>query len=99
MRRCSDAPMHPYTDLLLSSVPELRPGWLDGISRTHLDEAAGGLVLRDMQRPCPFFRRCAVRIPGTCDVQQPPTRHLAKGSDVLCHRTEDELRRAQTLAH
>jgi peptide/nickel transport system ATP-binding protein len=92
-------PVHPYTDLLLSSVPELRPGWLDSISKTHLDEAAGGLALQDIQRPCAFFRRCAVRIPGTCDVQQPPTRDLAKGSSVLCHRTEDELRYAQTLSH
>lgn len=98
-RALQQAPMHPYTDLLLSSVPELRTGWLDGISKTHLNEAAGGLIVQDMQRPCAFFRRCSVRIPGTCDLLQPPTRHLTKGSDVLCHRTEDELRRAQAGGH
>ena len=84
-------PMHPYTDLLLSSVPELRPGWLEGISGTHFAEAAGGLTLADARRPCPFFRRCAVHVPGTCDVSSPPLRSLGKGSDILCHRTEAEL--------
>ena len=24
-------PYHPYTELLLSSVPEMRPDWLDGV--------------------------------------------------------------------
>ncbi len=24
-------PLHPYTELLLSSVPEMNPGWLDGV--------------------------------------------------------------------
>ena len=92
------APMHPYTDLLLSSIPVLQPRWLEGVSKTHLDEAAGGLAAADTQRPCAFFRRCAVRISGTCDVHQPPTLSLAKGSKILCHRTEIELRLAQTLA-
>ncbi len=84
-------PMHPYTDLLLSSVPQLRTGWLDDISRTHLEEAAGGLSRLDLARPCPFFRRCAARIPGTCDAAPPPLRHLGKGADILCHRSEAEL--------
>ncbi|MBV9786425.1 MAG: ABC transporter ATP-binding protein [Acidisphaera sp.] len=91
-------PMHPYTDLLLSSVPELRPGWLEGISFTHLAEAAGGLMPADAQLPCPFFRRCAVHIPGTCDVLLPPHRVLGKGSEILCQRTEAELLDMQQTA-
>jgi len=90
------APRHPYTDLLLSSVPELRPGWLEGISRTHLDEAVAGLARADLLLPCPFYRRCAVHIDGVCNVQPPPARELAKGAEILCHRTEDELLTAQT---
>ena len=35
------APQHPYADLLASSIPELRPGWLDGIDATRLAEARG----------------------------------------------------------
>ena len=89
------APMHPYTDLLLSSVPELRPGWLEGVSRSHLEEAAAGLAHADLSMPCPFFRRCPVRLDGICDTQPPPARQLAKGAEILCHRTEEELLLAQ----
>ena len=89
-------PHHPYTDLLLSSVPELRPDWLEGISRAHIDEAGGGLSREDLTVPCPFFRRCAVRIPDTCDIAPPPARRFANGTGILCHRTEVELRRLQS---
>jgi peptide/nickel transport system ATP-binding protein len=92
------APKHPYTDLLLSSVPELRPGWLDGISATHLAEAAGGLTRAAARLACPFQPRCAVRVENVCDRVPPPLRHLAKGADILCHRSETELLRAQAEA-
>ncbi len=91
-------PMHPYTDLLLSSVPELRPGWLDGLSPTHLAEAAGGLDRSDLAVPCPFYRRCAVHMPGTCDRLPPPLRKLAKGAEILCHQAPEVLRAAQCEA-
>jgi peptide/nickel transport system ATP-binding protein len=85
------APFHPYTDLLIASVPELRTGWLDGISQAHAIEAVAAPVVFAARRPCAFFDRCAVRIGGVCDVQTPPTRRIAKGSEILCHRTEAEL--------
>jgi peptide/nickel transport system ATP-binding protein len=88
-------PMHPYTELLLASVPELRTDWLDGIERAALEEASAGLTMEDLHRPCPFFRRCPVRLPGLCDVQPPPVQRLSKGAAISCHRTEDELRQAQ----
>jgi peptide/nickel transport system ATP-binding protein len=91
-------PMHPYTDLLISSVPELRSGWLDGISATHLKEAAGGVSLRMAAQPCAFFSRCAQRIPGLCDMEAPPLRDLAKGARIRCHHSEDELLQAQNGA-
>jgi len=91
-------PMHPYTDLLISSVPELRIGWLDGISATHLAEASGGVPFRTARGPCAFFNRCAQRIAGVCDSQPPPLRRLCKGAEIRCHRTEDELRQPQAAA-
>jgi peptide/nickel transport system ATP-binding protein len=87
MRR---APLHPYSDLLVSSVPELRTGWLDGISETHMAEAAAPVASGTAQA-CAFFGRCAVHIEGTCDALSPPLRHLSKGAEILCHRTEQEL--------
>jgi peptide/nickel transport system ATP-binding protein len=91
-------PMHPYTDLLIASVPELRTGWLDGISATQLKEAAGGVSWHMAAQPCAFFSRCAHRISGVCDIEAPPLRELAKGARIRCHLGEDELLRAQTGA-
>jgi len=89
-------PRHPYTDLLISSVPELRPGWLDGISTSHLTEASGDLAARTATSPCAFVSRCAMRLDGVCDTQLPPVRHLPKGTAIRCHRTEQDLLIAQT---
>ena len=33
----------------------------------------------------------AARVPELCGAVPPPLRHLSKGSDVSCHRTEQEL--------
>jgi peptide/nickel transport system ATP-binding protein len=84
-------PYHPYSDLLISSVPELRPGWLEGITETHLKEAAAGAAHLSRDEACSFFGRCAMRIPGRCDSEAPPIRRLSKGSEIRCQRTEEEL--------
>ena len=34
-------PFDDYTDLLLSSVPEMRPGWLEGVIAQRKMESAG----------------------------------------------------------
>jgi peptide/nickel transport system ATP-binding protein len=83
------APWHPYSDLLIGSVPELRSGWLEerGAMRGRDDAAAGPLPA------CAFFPRCGVRIEGTCDTVPPPVHRLSKGAEILCHHTEDALRR------
>jgi peptide/nickel transport system ATP-binding protein len=88
-------PMHPYSDLLISSVPELRVGWLDGVATADVPavpRAAGP------QQGCAFFDRCALRLPGVCDTTVPPSRRLAKGAEIQCHRSEAELGAAQTGA-
>jgi peptide/nickel transport system ATP-binding protein len=84
-------PYHPYSDLLISSVPELRPGWLEGISETHLKEAAADAPHLSRDEACTFFGRCAMRIPGRCDAEAAPIRRLSKGSEIRCQRTEQEL--------
>jgi peptide/nickel transport system ATP-binding protein len=78
-------PMHPYSDLLIASVPELRTGWLDGVGPTR--EA----VPFASPAGCSFFPRCAVAMQGTCDTTPPPSRPLSKGAEILCHRDEASL--------
>ena len=38
-------PYHPYTELLLSSVPEMRPDWLDGVLAARAAGAAATAAL------------------------------------------------------
>ena len=82
-------PMHPYSDLLIESVPELRTGWLDGVGPTREAMPPGTAAA------CAFFPRCALAIPGRCATVTPPLRSLSKGSEILCHHDEAALRAAQ----
>lgn len=84
-------PYHPYTRLLISSVPETRVGWLeDTMVRQEATAGISGQVkLTDVG--CPFFERCPMAIEGTCDKQNPP-RRIDKNNHVIeCHRELSEL--------
>jgi peptide/nickel transport system ATP-binding protein len=88
------APFHPYTDLLINSVPELRQGWLENCGAScgalpPIGEPAAGVRL------CPFLNRCPVRVDGLCNRSMPPRIGIAGGSEVLCHRSSAELLKAQ----
>lgn len=87
-----DAPVHhPYARLLFSSVPELRQGWLDQTVRpATTDDTAVPTPLAT--RGCPFFARCGVRIPGTCDAEMPALRPGEAGTRIACIRDEATLR-------
>ncbi|MFB0874676.1 MULTISPECIES: ABC transporter ATP-binding protein [unclassified Sphingobium] len=84
------APFHPYTDLLISSVPEMRTDWLADESA----RAAAPFAHLDA-RPdlCRFLPRCPVAVPGLCDSIAPPLRSMSPGNAILCHRDEAELTR------
>jgi len=82
----SAPPFHPYTDLLVGSVPEMRRGWLEetAVREARKPAPAAALGL------CGFLDRCPVRIEGVCDRLPPPRVRLA-GSEVLCHRGDEGL--------
>ncbi|RMT77762.1 Peptide ABC transporter ATP-binding protein [Pseudomonas viridiflava] len=86
----NQAPFHPYTDLLVSSVPELRQGWLESCGVTH-----GKLppISAPSNTPelCTFLNRCPVRIEGLCNKTAPSRRYIEGGSEILCHRDSGEL--------
>jgi peptide/nickel transport system ATP-binding protein/oligopeptide transport system ATP-binding protein len=76
-----ERPLHPYTEVLLASVPEIRP-WEEGM--------AGKVVLKgDVPSPmnipagCPFHPRCPKRF-EPCDKIVPSLRDQ-KGRLVSCH--------------
>ncbi|WPC06166.1 ABC transporter ATP-binding protein [Pseudomonas benzenivorans] len=90
----AQVPFHPYTDLLINSVPELRQGWLESCGANYaalprIGEPAAGVKL------CPFLNRCPVRVDGLCNRSMPPRSGIAGGSEVLCHHGSAELLKAQ----
>ena len=84
-------PHHPYTMLLLSSVPEMRTGWLEDVMTTR--EALSGIAraVEITEVGCPFYNRCPLAIDGLCDVELPPIRAAGSGHDIACHRELDVL--------
>ncbi len=89
-------PFHPYTRLLITSVPEMRIGWLEDTMQTR--EAAAGIA-RDVEITrvgCPFFNRCPIAIEGTCDKEDAPIRVHDEGHEIACHHTLDEVEESST---
>jgi len=94
----SHAARHPYFHLLATSVPELRPGWLDEVGASQ--RAALPLVAAPTDRAglCSFLERCPLRMAGVCDSKPPPRRQLEGGVEVFCHREAAELLALQKVA-
>ena len=81
-----DPPFHPYTQLLISSVPEMQIGWLENRSVLDLEEAKG--VGPDFKAfGCPFHNRCPGAIKGVCDTTPPPRKQNPErpGHFIACH--------------
>ncbi len=78
-------PYHPYTSLLLHSVPEMRQGWLEEIRATETAQLAAASVVEIGASGCPFHKRCPMAIKGTCDTVKPPVRALVNDHKIACH--------------
>ncbi|PRX18803.1 peptide/nickel transport system ATP-binding protein [Paraburkholderia sp. BL18I3N2] len=90
-------PYHPYTGLLVDSVPALKPGWLDArrdIVATALPAMGESAHIAEL---CSFRARCPVRIDGKCNVTPPSLKKLPSGAEILCHHPAAELNRLQTV--
>ncbi|VVD70381.1 oligopeptide/dipeptide ABC transporter ATPase subunit [Pandoraea eparura] len=89
-------PFHPYSHLLISSVPALRRGWLEEVGG-HNPAALPALAPAGQMRGiCSFLDRCPLRVDGVCNSLPPPRQMLDNGGSILCHRSESELRSIQT---
>ena len=84
-------PYHPYTRLLISSVPELRVGWLEETMQTQEVQAGIDRVVQLTDIGCPFFDRCPIAIEDTCDREAPPIRNIGDGHTIDCHRSAEEF--------
>jgi len=91
----SAPPYHPYTGLLVNSVPALKTGWLDSrqaLASTVLPEMGASADIAEL---CSFRSRCSVRIDGRCNVTPPSVKKLESGTEILCHHSAADLLQLQ----
>ncbi len=88
-------PFHPYTRLLISSVPEMRIGWLEDTMQKR--EMAVGIArgVEITAKGCPFYNRCPLAIEGTCDLKVPSVLKLEGGHEISCHLTVEQLQETE----
>jgi peptide/nickel transport system ATP-binding protein len=82
-------PYHPYTEALLSAVPEPDP------DRRHAPIILEGTLPSTSVKPrgCPFASRCPRKVGAVCDDTPPPMQHGPAGHRIACHIPLDELSR------
>jgi peptide/nickel transport system ATP-binding protein len=81
-------PLHPYTEVLLASVPRR--------DRQHRDPPAAPVANTRPTRGCPFQLRCPRKLGAICETDAPPWRETPDGGGLVCHIPLDELTLAQT---
>ena len=86
-------PFHPYTRLLLSSVPEMRQGWLEETLSTR--EAKAGIAREVIitEQGCPFAERCPISIEDVCVASRPPLQTTTSGHVYACQHSKEVLLR------
>lgn len=80
-----DAPLHPYSRALLTSIPSMFTG-----SRERLPSISGSIP-HPQNRPsgCAFHPRCQSFINGVCDIREPNLVSVNEEQDVSCFLYED----------
>jgi peptide/nickel transport system ATP-binding protein len=81
-----EGPNHPYTEALLSAVPNI-----DGVERQRIPLTGEIPSPANPPSGCVFHTRCHRFISGLCDVEVPPMIELGPGHQVLCHLTVEQL--------
>ena len=88
--RVIENPRHPYTQALLSAVPEADPNIARRKKPLELRSADIPSLLA-LPSGCTFHPRCPFFVPGHCDGAVPPLQPLAVGGAVACPVLNQEL--------
>jgi peptide/nickel transport system ATP-binding protein len=86
-------PNHPYTEALLSAVPNV-----DGEDRARILLEGEIPSPADPPSGCVFNTRCHRAMAGICEVTEPPLIEVAPGHLMSCHIPFEELGRLQAKA-
>jgi peptide/nickel transport system ATP-binding protein len=86
-----EAPHHPYTEALLSAIPQIDPDVqqspirLEGDVPNQIDVPPG----------CPFHPRCPRYLGDICQTKRPAWQETEAGKRIFCHIGLDELKGQQ----
>ncbi|CAG0937205.1 Oligopeptide transport ATP-binding protein OppF [Thermoflexales bacterium] len=83
-RQLVEAPQHPYTQVLLSSIPEADPDVTRTKQRVELRSMDVPSLLR-LPTGCAFHPRCPRFEGETCQTRVPQLTTLRNGTQVACH--------------
>jgi len=83
-RQLVEKPQHPYTQALLSAIPEADPDVTR--HKRHIQLRSMDLPsLLNLPKGCTFHPRCPLWEVGLCDTVEPELTHFKDGSAVACH--------------
>lgn len=85
-------PYHPYTALLMSSVPELRCGWLEDVIKSRFAAQGVNTGTAVMDCGCAFRMRCPLASGDLCANVAPPAQILDEDHIVYCHADIGKLK-------
>jgi peptide/nickel transport system ATP-binding protein len=81
------APLHPYTEALISAIPVPDPTHETMPVRLH-DHTPSA---RNIPSGCRFHTRCPRKLGGLCEQQEPPWQDDGDGHFIRCHIPLEEL--------
>ena len=88
-----NAPMHPYTEALLSAAPVPDPTHKNAEIRLEGDVPSP----RNKPTGCPFHTRCPRYIGDICVQEEPPVRVGKDGHQIRCHHEMETLIELQSI--
>ncbi|MDX2161265.1 MAG: ABC transporter ATP-binding protein [bacterium] len=87
----TNAPSHPYTEALVSAIPQPDPGEKGKQIRLEGDPPSA----RRIPTGCRFHTRCPRKIGAICEIEAPPYRDAGDGHFIRCHIPVEELAELQ----
>ena len=79
-------PIHPYTEALLSAVPNV-----DGETSNRIPLAGDIPSPANPPSGCVFHTRCHRFVPGLCDTSEPELKDFGGGHMIKCHLSAEQL--------
>ena len=85
-----EPPFHPYTEALLSAIPEVG----QGTGRERIRLRGDAVEQEGVTRGCRFQHRCPRKIGSVCETETPPMMDAGCGHRISCHIPLGDLGRS-----